>query len=325
MIAITPPIIARPSTSAHSLFPPPAQFSKWKVPLLGGQARRNKLLVSWGPRMNRLRLSAHPRNVTSRIVSGPSQFSSSSPDAHCAGPRRAARIPSPGLLEGVAEAAGACLSGTRARDPGTFGARGSRRLPGSVVGIGFGVCFLGNLCSLAGGPGARLAIIVPRPGAGRDLACLAGIIVPRPGAGRGLACLAVIIVPRPGAGRGPALAVVVPPHAVGRALAGVDVAHGWPPQAQAQEQREEERFGGAGTCRCHRKHHCGRYHSGPEGRHTHGNLLCGHGRIHISDQLNRNMPLMGSSMPDYGFGRCDGHHETVEADVMAITKRSIYN
>ena len=25
------------------------EFSKWKVPLPGGQARRNKLLVSWGP------------------------------------------------------------------------------------------------------------------------------------------------------------------------------------------------------------------------------------------------------------------------------------
>src|SRR5215471_5642738 len=25
------------------------KFSKWKVPLPGGQARRNKLLVSWGP------------------------------------------------------------------------------------------------------------------------------------------------------------------------------------------------------------------------------------------------------------------------------------
>src|SRR5262249_14439816 len=192
--------------------------------------------------MNRFTVERAPRNVTSRIVSGPSQFSSSSPDAHCAGPRRAARIPSPGLLEGVAEAAGACLSGTRARDPGTFGARGSRRLPGSVVGIGFGVCFRGNPCSLAGGPRARLAIIVLRRGAGRGLACLAGIIVPRPGAGRGLACLAVIIVARPGAGRGPAPAVVVPPHAVGRAVAGVGVAHGWPPQGQ--EQREEERFGG---------------------------------------------------------------------------------
>src|SRR5262249_13421917 len=82
------------------------------------------------------------------------------------------RIPSPGLLESVAEAAGACLSGARARDPGAFGARGSRRLPGSVVGIGFGVCFRGNPGSLAGGPGARLAIIVSRPGAGRGLACL---------------------------------------------------------------------------------------------------------------------------------------------------------
>src|SRR5262249_59642201 len=110
---------------------------------------------------------------------------------------------------------------------------------------GFGVCFRGNPCSLAGGPGARLAIIVPRPCAGRGLACLAVIIVPRPGAGRRLACLAGILVPRPGAGRGPALAVVFPPHAVDRALAGVDVAHGWPPQAK--EQREEERFGGAGA------------------------------------------------------------------------------
>src|SRR5262249_44843521 len=26
-----------------------SKFSKWKVPLPGGQARRNKLLVSWGP------------------------------------------------------------------------------------------------------------------------------------------------------------------------------------------------------------------------------------------------------------------------------------
>jgi len=25
------------------------KFSKWKVPLPGSQARRNKLLVSWGP------------------------------------------------------------------------------------------------------------------------------------------------------------------------------------------------------------------------------------------------------------------------------------
>jgi len=31
------------------------------------------------------------------------------------------------------------------------------------------------------------------------------------------------------------------------------------------------------------------------------------------NQLNRNMRLSdGSGMPDYGFGRCDGHHEMVD-------------
>jgi hypothetical protein len=43
-----------------------------------------------------------------------------------------------------------------------------------------------------------------------------------------------------------------------------------------------------------------------------GTSFVGMDGFNISDQLNRNMPLMGSSIRDYGFGRCDGHHETVD-------------
>ena len=40
------------------------KFSKWKVPLPGGQARRNKLLVSWGP----LVIAAQPAGVKKVIA-----------------------------------------------------------------------------------------------------------------------------------------------------------------------------------------------------------------------------------------------------------------
>ena len=63
------------------------EFSKWKVPLPGGQARRNKLLVSWGPL------------VIAPALAGVKNQSEKSPyrgvHAHGVGTRRnSARVPS---------------------------------------------------------------------------------------------------------------------------------------------------------------------------------------------------------------------------------------
>jgi hypothetical protein len=39
----------------------------------------------------------------------------------------------------------------------------------------------------------------------------------------------------------------------------------------------------------------------------------------------RNLNLMGSSMPDCGFARCDGHHETVDFRLRKIGARQKIN
>src|SRR5262249_10852888 len=62
-----------------------SKFSKWKVPLPGGQARRNKLLVSWGHSSSLRPSRAH---CSRPVASGDPALQ---PSAHAVGSRAKAR------------------------------------------------------------------------------------------------------------------------------------------------------------------------------------------------------------------------------------------